>query len=260
MRILCHEFRQSHLVVVSLRVTKFCVRLRHLSQFSFETHHVLHLLLGSLGIEAEHLEHSYDVLLVSLSDCSCSRVCIQVIFFLSEGGTALHYVQDILFGILLVGSKIHADEFAVAIRHKLQLNLEQSLLGLSLLHLLQDWHEWRNAICVAALLVHSKLIQIAELLLNGAFTIGILKQFLQNTVDALVVIFAQHIEAAITGISSWQRILLHPTATSVMEKVVLWLDAVVHVGHVETRMQLLRLRILCHRGHRYCVQCHNRNN
>ena len=188
---------KGHLVVVGLRVTEFSTRLRHLGQSRLHLHDVLHLLRGHAFTKAKQLEHLYYVLLKGFTDIGCSLIVIEVILLLSQRQATLIDVQDILRGVLIVGTETTEEELLFSVWSQLQLDVQQLLVGLGSLQFLDQGHQGSHTLVVTTCGVHSQLVEIAEFLLNRTLLVGIALQFLQNTVDALVVVLLQTIKTTI---------------------------------------------------------------
>ena len=202
MRILCIELLESHLVIVSLRVTEFCARLRSLGQSDLHLHDVLHLLFSHTLLKTKELEHADDMLFVSLTDLGGSLVSFQIIVFLSQGQSALRKIQDVVGCILLVSTNIRTKQLRFAIGHHLQLDGKELVFSLCSLHFLDERHDWRQAVLFTTGRIHRQLVEVAQFLFDGTSRIGILLQLLQNTIDALVVVFSQTVKAAVARIGS----------------------------------------------------------
>ena len=245
MRIAAVEVGQRHLVIVGDGVAQLRARLRHLGQGGLHAQDVLHLLLGGGLLEAEQAEHAYDVALVGLPNLGGGGVGLQVIVLLTERQPRLTDTEDVLRGILLVGTEVGAEELLITVAGLLQLYLEELLLGLGGLQLADDGHGRCDAVALAAVGVHGQLIEVAQFLLHAACGIAVVEQFLQDTVDALVVVFSQAVETAIARIGGRQGVGLHPAATGILIEVVGRPHTGVQVGHIQARLQLCR----CYRGH-----------
>ena len=130
------------------------------------------------------------------------------------------------------------EELRLAVRHHLQLNGKELVFRLGRLQSLDDSHHWGQSVTLPALSVHGQFIQVTEFLLNRTIWISVLLKLFQNTVDALVVVLSQAVEAAITRIGRGQRIGLHPPATGILIEVIGRTYAGVEVFQMNTRFQL----------------------
>ena len=182
------------------------------------------------------------MLLEGLTDVGRCLIVVEVILFLPHRETTLIDVQDVLRGVLLVSTKATEEELLLSIRSLLQLDGQQLVVGLGSLQALDERHEGSYTLLIPADRVHRKLIEVAELLLQSAFLIAVLKEFLQDAVHPLVVVFLQTVEAAIAGIGCRQGILLHPSATSVFIEVITRTNSLVEVRHIQSGAQ----SVLCH--------------
>ena len=184
-------------MIVGLWITKFCTRLAHLSQLRLDFHDVLHLLRGHALAETKQLEHLNYVLLKCLTNISCCLVIVEVILFQAQREATLINVQDILSGILIICSKACKEELLLAVGSKFKLDIKQLFVGLSCLQTLNQRHDRSHALVVTTRRVHGQLIEVAKLLLNRAFLVGVTLEFGKNTIDTLVIILLQLVEAAI---------------------------------------------------------------
>ena len=186
------------------------------------------------------------MLLVVLADVRSGFVSLQIVIFLSESQSTLINAQDVLLGILLVGTHIGAEEFGITIGHHLQLNGKELSHCLGCFHFLDKTHNRCHPIFFTTGRVHSQLIEVAQFLLHTALGIGLLLQLLQDAIDTLVVVFCQTVETAIAGIGCRQRILLHPTTAGVIIEIFTRAHLLIEVSQVDTRFQL-RLCLSTHR-------------
>ena len=232
-RILSLELLQSHLVVVSLRIAQLGTTLTNLSKCSLNLHNVLHLLGSSALAETKQLEHFYHVLLESLANTGCSLIVIQVVLLLTECQATLINTQNVLCGVLLVGTEASIEELLLAIRSLLKLDSQQLLNTFSSLKFLNKWHNRSYTFLITTCRVHSQLIKIAQFLLDSTLSISVALQLLQDTVNAFVVVFLQTVETTIARISCWQWVVLHPTTTGILIEVVTRTHILVKVGLVQ---------------------------
>ena len=74
----------------------------------------------------------------------------------------------------------------------------------SLVHFFKDGLDGSHAFFVSSCAVHGELVEVAELLLDGALLVALaLKQLCEQGVYANVVVFSQLVEAAVTRVGCW---------------------------------------------------------
>ena len=246
-RILGFKLFQRHLVVVSLRIAQFCAALAYLGQLCLNLHDILHLLGSCTLTKAKKLEHLDNVLLKSFTDIRCRLIVFKIVLFLTQGEPTLINVQNILCGILIIGTETTEEELLFSVGSQFQLNVEQLLGGLGCLELLDQRHQRSHALIVTTRRVHCQLIKIAELLLYSSLFVAVAQKLCENSVNTLVVILLQAVEAAITRISSGKRITLHPSTTCILIEIITRTRAGIEIGFVQPRSE----RCLCH--------CHQRH-
>ncbi len=232
------ELRQCHLVVIGNGVAQLGSRLRHLSQCRLNLHDVLHLLLCRTFLVAEELEHIDDILLVGLTNLDGGLVVFHVVVFLAQRKSALADVQDILRSVLLVCANVGVKELLFTVGSHLQLYLKQLLLVFGSIQFLQQGHYRSQSVLFPACGVHSQFVEVAQFLLNRALRVAVLQQFLQDTVDTLVVVLGQTVETAIARIGCRQRVVLHPATAGILIEVVCRPYTGIKVVKTDTRPQL----------------------
>ena len=174
------------------------------------------------------------MLLVGFADFGRCLVVVQVVLLLSQRNAALCHVQNVLRGILLVGCYACAEESGSTILCQLQLNVEELLHGLGLLHSLNHLHDGCRTLLGAAHGVHSQLVEVRELLLHRSLGVGVGLQLFQDAVNTLVVVLCQTVETAKARIGSRQRVFLHPSTTGILIEIGTRLSCRVHVGQVKS--------------------------
>ena len=135
--------------------------------------------------------------LEGLTNLRRSGVVVEVVLFLSERQSTLIDTQDILTGVLLVGTESCTKEVGTTIDGLFQLDGEEGVEGLGCLHLLDDRHHGCHTLLIPAYGIHRELIQVAEFLFDTSLCIAVFQQFGKNTVDTFVVVLLEHVEAPI---------------------------------------------------------------
>ena len=138
------------------------------------------------------------MLFVGVTYRRCGGVGVEIILLLSECHATLIDIQDVPSGIFLVGGESGAHGYTIAEGSIFELQLLQRIFGLAFLNFLEQWQHRLHTLAVAACGVHGKFIEITEFLLHRALAILILRQFGEDSVDALVVVLLQAVETAET--------------------------------------------------------------
>ena len=138
-------------------------------------------------------------------------VVVKVVILLSEGESALREVVDIHRNVLLVGTEGIVVEHAVAEHGVLLLQCQQVGFGLCGLNLVEQRLHRSYAFALAAGRIHSQLVEIGKLGLNGIAFVGLLLKRTQNAVDAFLVVVVEDVEGSVARIGWRQRIVLAPS-------------------------------------------------
>ncbi len=113
--------------------------------------------------------------LVCIADCCCCRVGVEIVFFLSEGYSALRNVDDVLLGVLLVCTDIYTEEFIVAIWNERELNVEEFFYALCFFQSSEYSGKRFYSVCISTLLIHGELIQVTKFLFYRTFSVCFLE-------------------------------------------------------------------------------------
>ena len=148
-----------------------------------------------------------------------SLVVVKIIVFLAQCQSALHKVQDVHRGILLVRAEVITVGNTKAYDGIFELKLSQGLDILGSLYLVHYRLHGSHTLGVASCGVHGELVEVAELLLHAALSEFLLCEACYDAVDALVVVFLQLVKAAEARVCGRQRVKLLPSATCKLVKV-----------------------------------------
>ena len=196
-------------------------------------------------------------LLVLLADVAGCIVLLEVVVLLSQSEAALMQGKQVVLAILDVGidEETEPSGNAVAfhiVAHSLQLGLRGSVLDTCYVALdrfhtfLVQFHTVHHAVEHRGYL----LSHAARLVLHSRYAVD-------ERAQLFVVVFLQHVEAAVAAVFSRQGIGLLPSARCVHIEVRTWQICGVQVGEINTRRKL-RLVFRC-AGRHHCCQCHYRH-
>ena len=192
------------------------------------------------------------MLLVSLTDFHRCLVVVQIIVFLTERQSTLRDVHDVHRHVLLVGSETRTIRHSIAVHGVFQLDFLQVGLRFGGFHLVEQRFHGCDALAVAAVGIHREFVEIREFALGCSCGERFFLQFVENRVDALVVVLLQLVETAETRVGSGQRIVFLPSSCCKHVEVLCGLHGLVKIFHLEARF-------LCHSCHRQCCEHSHRN-
>ena len=182
--------------------------------------------------------------LVGLADSGGGCILVEVIVFLAEGDAALHHIEDVAGGVLLVGTDIGTEELVVAVGCHLELYLEEFVHRRGLLELFQPGKDGIDARLLTAGRVDREFVEVTEFTLYGSLAVVFLLQFLQDAVNTLVVLLAKQVEIAVAGVGGRQRMQLHPSAAGILKEIFSRIGLEVKVLQADARLIVLGGR--CH--------------
>ena len=185
-----------------------------------------------LAVTGEH-KHLDQVVAIGLLDLLAVGVGVQVVVPVGQAaGTGLepHHVH---VTVLEVGLYTDAKERITDLEVHVGQETRQVLL-LESLDLGQVTHQGLCALAVQTVTVHGHLVEVGDLLVNGAKCMLGLAQLEEHVAQAILVLLGKHVKHAIAGILGplAQRVGLHPAATGILIEIITRLHAQVHVGAV----------------------------
>ena len=197
---------------------------RGAGQSRLDGEHVGGLLCGHVSLVAAEGEDALHVGGESVADGERSGVGVEVVLLLAEREPALPYLYEIVLAVLDIGVGAGGEVERHTRGRKLCSRVHQ--VGGRV-----DGGEaggvlaYRGyALLVLAYGVHGEVVEVADLLLDGAFLIVLGSEILDNAAHLLVVVLIELFEGAVAGVVARQRVLLHPAAAGVLVEVVSGLD------------------------------------
>ena len=90
-RIIAHQLVVAHLVIVGVDVAQLHLTVAGFGQTGLDSHHGLHLLLGSSVVIAHQFEQVFHVVLIGITNADGLRVIVQIVVTGAQSDATLSY-------------------------------------------------------------------------------------------------------------------------------------------------------------------------
>ena len=229
-----------HLVIVGFGVAQLCHALAGLGQTSLYAHDII----GDaccIGLTKTHMRYQLaDISHIGLTYLGCLGVLVQIIILLSQGQATLNDAEDIVLGILLVGSDIEAHQSVHALSQHLGPHLLQPVLGNLGRGLItitgQECSHLIQAMLVESDRVHGTVVEVGYLLCHAPLLVLLSSHTLNEFAQLLVVILLKNIKAAISAILIGEWMSLLPSTCGKHIEICSGQISTVQIGQVDTRL------------------------
>ena len=233
-------------MIVLVDVAELYLAIACLGDAGLDSHHCLHLLLGSSLVVAYHLEELLHISLVCITNLLGLLVIVYIVIAYTKTETTLSYLYEVVGGITKVGA--HTD----AIHHgtlATEIELSGNKLVLSAVldgcDAVESWLDRCPSLLVQANAVHTEVVERTDLLSERALLLWLGSILEDDVLDALLVLLKEVGESTIIGMLGIKWMILHPVACGITIEIISRLDGQVHVGLVNTGAQLLLLGKSC---------------
>ena len=181
-----------------------------------------------------------DVSHISLTHLGGLGVGIHVIILLSKRQTTLTNGEDIVLGVLFVGSDIEAEQAIHTLCLHAGPNLIKPLSGhLGTGTVAVTGQESRHVVETMLLQggrVHGRVVEVGYLLLDATLLVLQSSHAVDERAKLLVVVLLQDVETAEAAVLIRQRVALLPSTSGIHVEISAWLIGAVKVGQVDARL------------------------
>ena len=214
--VLGFELFDRHLIIVLLGIAQVFTAERDFGNALFDLHDRIDSSFGLFGRASDQGKQAGNIVLIGFAHLLAAFVFQQVIIAIAHPQASLVQLHDIHGTVLFVGPDIQGEERSHPLFMQGSHHLGQFVLRTQFIDFSELILDRRITVFIQFHAIHSHCEQHADLLSDASLLPRSRTETFDKRTDLFLIIVPELVESTETGIFRFQRIILHPAATSVL--------------------------------------------